>query len=259
MSSKPITMLLAGFHGSCELVEAEKKVSIFLAGFPGATLLIYDKINPDDPGLEEDLQSRGIDKLPYLIVVHNSEPVFGYGGNFDPAELSSAYSHNFPDERSDFVQHPLCPDCIKYYNELRYNAESSCCLSFEPIATLVWGDEHPDGSLHSASHSPECKNWMVNLQIARNHVWENGEIAEVHRGFWAQSQKMLPSWPGFSRLQLNDEHRESYRACVEEKEQVFEMVASEYGAEINYYCTGTGFVVKGFSCRFENQQDLEID
>jgi len=256
MISEPITLLLAGFRGSSQLAEAEKKVSSFLAGFPGASLLIYDKIDPNDPNLEEDLQRRGIDRLPHLIVMHNDEPVFGYGGSFDMTELSSVYSRYFPDDRSDIVQPYLCPDCINLYRGLHHNSDSSYCLSFEPIASLVWSDEHPDGSLQAVSHNPECKSWMINLQLARNHVWECGEVANEHKIFWEQSRKLLPSWPGFSRLKLNGDQSKSYRACVEEKEQVFEMVATEYGAEINYYCTGTGFVVKGFSCRFENEMEI---
>jgi hypothetical protein len=48
---------------------------------------------------------------------------------------------------------------------------------------------------------------------------------------------------------------ESFRSCVEEKDQIFEMLINEYNAEISYFCSGRGFVVKGFQCRPAGSQD----
>ena len=51
METEPVTMLLIGFPGDSALVDAERCVSRILAGFPGSSLLIYDKLDREDPGL----------------------------------------------------------------------------------------------------------------------------------------------------------------------------------------------------------------
>lgn len=246
METEPVTMLLIGFPGDSALVDAERCVSRILAGFPGSSLLIYDKLDREDPGLEEYLQRRGIEKLPHLAVLKDDETLFSHSGDFDETELSMLLSRHQPDERG---QEPLCPECTAAYRELRHSADSSYCLSFEPVATLVWGDEHPDGKLPAVSHRQECRQWVTNLQLARNHVWESGDVADGHREFWEQARILLPEWPGFSRLNLDGKQSGSYRACAGEKDEVFDMVVKQYNADIHYACTGAGFVVKGFTCR----------
>lgn len=245
-------MLLAGFRGSEELLEAERIVSNELSKFPGSILLIYDRIDPEDPNLQDELEQRGIDRLPHLVVLKDDEPVFSYNSynsTFSETALSSKLSDYFSFDQFVVAHEMACLECIAQYKELKQSPDATCYLSLEPIASLVWDDEHPR-SLHDVvGHKRECKDWMTNLQIARNHLWEHGSIAYEHKAFWNQSITLLPNWPFFTRTVLNDSSLESFKSCVEEKKQIFEMLQTEYNAEIHYRCTGPGFVLKGYTCR----------
>ncbi|MFZ4858174.1 MAG: hypothetical protein ACOYL3_17435 [Desulfuromonadaceae bacterium] len=253
---EPMSMLLAGFAHSNDLKAAEVCVSKVLSGFPGSTLVIFDKISPDDPHLKFDLFKREINSLPHLTIMKNGEVEFGFSGPFDDESLELELSNRFlPEIRSAIAPAHLCKKCISRYRWLRHNPDSTYMLGFDPIAALVWHDEHPDGKPEAVGHRQQCKDWMHNLMEARNYLWVHGEVAEAHKALWEEAQLLLPEWPGFKRLKLNDDEMESYQDCISERTDIFAMVAEKYNAEFSYRCTGVGFVRKGFVCHPEKETE----
>jgi len=241
---------LVGFPFTDELEEAEICVRDALSDFPGSTLSIISYTDPDDPQIIGKLHQRGVNSVPHLQIFKGMESLFRLDGPFDVETLTRKLDERFYAALSpSHYDFKLCDDCLKQYRALIYDSASWGSSSQLPdLPTLYWNDEHPEGSLRFTDHNYQCNDWVFCLIAARNYLWEHGSISEKHQFFWYNAQKLIPDWPGFQRLILEGNLKESYNSSTEEAQDIRDSMASTH-AEIGYRCLTPGFVKWRFTSR----------
>ena len=120
----------------------------------------------------------------------------------------------------------LCPDCLGKYIALRFDPSCSFSRNIVPLCSLQWQDEHPEK--WTSECCKECKTSICNLVEARDQLWREGKITDKYQNVWTQSQRMIPNWPGFNRLTLNDEQIEELDECLEGLTELIEATVKKY-------------------------------
>ncbi len=95
-----------------------------------------------------------------------------------------------------------------------------------PLNSLAWADEHPDNRYPRCHES--CLDSVIRLSSARKWLWLRGEIPPELREVWAQARTLIPDWPGFMRLQLDEDQMESLRACEEELQEALRIIRQDF-------------------------------
>jgi hypothetical protein len=85
-----------------------------------------------------------------------------------------------------------------------------------PFNTLVWSDEHPDRIGYFMTCCAPCRESIRLLVYARTHMWRYGEIPEALVELWNKAQTLMPNWPGFRRLALDEKQTRDLAACPEQ-------------------------------------------
>jgi hypothetical protein len=100
-----------------------------------------------------------------------------------------------------------------------------------PFCSLQWPDEHPEDLDHiilDREHHEECRASIIRLVGARTQLWRAGAIPEDLRELWAEAQRVIPDWPGFKRLSLDEQQLGSLDACAEELDDFIGRVAQDF-------------------------------
>jgi hypothetical protein len=128
------------------------------------------------------------------------------------------------------ISFALCPQCLARYRALRHEPTCSYSLNIMPLCSPVWPDEHPGGGVipDQDPNHPECRDSIVRLAAARKRLWRTGAIPEESKELWAEAQGLIPDWPGFLRLSLNEDQRLSLEACAQEAHEIVELTAEHY-------------------------------
>ena len=112
----------------------------------------------------------------------------------------------------------LCPDCLDKYRSLHFDPSCSYFFNYHPVSSMVWPDEHPEKWTEECCL--KCKVSICNLTTLRTKLWREGKIPDKYQDFWAQAQRMIPNWPGFKRLSLNEEEMEALAKFFETYQEV---------------------------------------
>jgi hypothetical protein len=135
----------------------------------------------------------------------------------------------------------LCPNCLKEYGALRLDPNARYSLNIMPLGSLIWPDEHPAGispppgrpPLPPMSHldhrnHPQCFGSLMQLASARTGLWLTGSVPEASRELWDGARRILPEWPGFSRLTLDASQKAALDGCKDEVDELFGTIASRF-------------------------------
>lgn len=127
-------------------------------------------------------------------------------------------------------QFELCEDCKTRYQALRTDPSAKYSLCIMPLCSLIWNDEHPDGRLPSTFEGDHhfCRASMIRLCSARTYLWRNNVIPEESLNLWKTAQHIMPEWPGFNRLILDDEEKRSLDACNEELDDLMGAIHNDF-------------------------------
>lgn len=120
----------------------------------------------------------------------------------------------------------LCPGCRDRYGALRHDATCIYSLNVMPLCSLIWPDEHPEHWFRVCCK--KCKESICRLAHARTELWHHGEIPADHLDLWDEARAIIPDWPGFKRLTLDEKQRESLRGCALELEDMMGGIAAEF-------------------------------
>ena len=124
----------------------------------------------------------------------------------------------------------LCSECRAEYSALRLDPDATCWLNIMPLSSLMWSDEHPDGifKVDRKGVHGQCYASAIRLAAARTALWRTGAIPEASGGLWEEARQLLPEWPGFSRLTLNQEQRASLEGCDHEVNEVMQTIMRRF-------------------------------
>ncbi|MEM9906993.1 MAG: hypothetical protein AAF921_18410 [Cyanobacteria bacterium P01_D01_bin.44] len=104
---------------------------------------------------------------------------------------------------------------IEAFQKLKFN--SNLRPVFDPMRyCLRWEDEEPE------SVSKDIYERFLDLLIARSYLhlgrpkdrWYSLEPTDYFRDFWDYANEVIPSWPGFMRLELTESAREYFEREV---------------------------------------------
>jgi hypothetical protein len=112
----------------------------------------------------------------------------------------------------------LCRECLAKYLALTHDSTSRFLCNTIPFCSLVWPDEHPErlADIFSGLEHKTCKASIIRLVSARTELWRTGVIPEDLHGLWAEAHRVIPNWPGFKRLSLNEYELKVLEECAEE-------------------------------------------
>jgi hypothetical protein len=122
----------------------------------------------------------------------------------------------------------LCASCRDKYRALSFDSTGNYSLCPMPLASLVWPDEHPDARGYFLTCCAPCKESIRRLCFARTHLWRNGEIPNDHVELWKQANGIIPDWPGFKRLSLDEKQMKSLDACREELDDLMGAIVKTF-------------------------------
>src|SRR5262249_43874698 len=116
------------------------------------------------------------------------------------------------------------------YGALRFDPTASYGLCSIPLCSLVWPDEHPNGTVvedYDGTHQ-QCRASVLRLAGGRTQLWRPGSVPEGLRQRGDGARRLLPDWPGFRRLSLDREQMESLDACLGELADFVQAVQQDY-------------------------------
>jgi hypothetical protein len=124
----------------------------------------------------------------------------------------------------------LCPECQAKYGALRFDPGAKYGLNIMPLCSLIWPDEHPDGTVvtNDDGKHEQCRAAVIRLAWARTQLWRTGSIPEESRALWEEAQRALPEWPGFQRLALDRQQMASLDGCAEELGDFMRVVQRDF-------------------------------
>jgi hypothetical protein len=99
---------------------------------------------------------------------------------------------------------------------LHLNSECRYAIVPKPFNSLVWPDEHPDRNGYFMTFCAPCRESIRLLVYARTHMWRYGELPEALVELWNKAQNMIPAWPGFKRLALDEKQMRDLATCPEQ-------------------------------------------
>lgn len=137
-------------------------------------------------------------------------------------------------------QFELCDECKTKYQALRLYPSATYGLCIMPLCSLIWDDEHPDGVLPSTILGDHhfCRASMIRLCSARTYLWRHNVIPEESLELWKGAQHIMPQWPGFSRLSLNEKEVRSLDACSEELDDLMGVIREDFPNITNHDAGG---------------------
>lgn len=121
----------------------------------------------------------------------------------------------------------LCPECLAQFQGLRFRVDARIQSNLMPFGSIVWDDELPARDERYFTRHRECNFSLIRLFGLRRHIWLSGSYAGADSKLWRQAQALMPEWPGFGRLKLNESEMESLRFCMEETEEIMESFRKE--------------------------------
>lgn len=116
---------------------------------------------------------------------------------------------------SEVPQFSLCEECLKSYQNLRFNEEAMLRENLIPFATIFWDDEHPSGIPQPICENKKCSESISLLIAARSEYWEHGEVSPKYAKVWEMAKAIIPAWAGFRRLHPSEEARARIQACFQ--------------------------------------------
>lgn len=124
----------------------------------------------------------------------------------------------------------LCPGCIAQYRRLTHDPTCRYSLNSIPFCSLVWPEEHPEDGIIAFPdpNHEECRASIIRLVAARTRLWRTGTIPEESKELWAEARRLIPGWPGFLRLTLNQEQCLSLEDCAGELNDLVGAIAADF-------------------------------
>jgi hypothetical protein len=124
-----------------------------------------------------------------------------------------------------------CSECLEKYRSLAHDPACEYTLNVMPFCALQWPDEHPkdlDDIIFDRERHGECLASIIRLVGVRTHLWRAGAIPEDCGQLWAEAQRLIPEWPGFKRLALEEQERESLDGCAKELDDFIGAVVQDF-------------------------------
>jgi hypothetical protein len=128
----------------------------------------------------------------------------------------------------------ICSNCHGRYRLLHLDSTCKYDVGPMPFNTMVWPDEHPDRIGYFMTCCAPCRESIRLLVYARTHMWRYGELPEALRELWNKAQSMIPDWPGFNRLSLNEEQMRDLATCPEQFDVASATVATRPDPFLKY-------------------------
>ncbi len=133
----------------------------------------------------------------------------------------------------------LCDMCLTKYRALQFDPAARMTYSLMPFGSLIWLDEHPDGppltsydesteEMHDLKDHDQCRSSIIRLAATRTALWQLGNVPAERKTLWEEALKLLPEWPGFRRLTLNDEEKKELQQCFEESGDLMGMITNDF-------------------------------
>lgn len=119
----------------------------------------------------------------------------------------------------------ICSELARAYAHLVYDPDAICGFQLAPHQTMWWVDEHPGNSIGPTCHL-ECYWSIHRLVIARQQIWDHGGVEQEFAELWGDAIATIPEWPGFQRLDLNQDTRALMVEYADEANAFFEEAMS---------------------------------
>src|SRR2546428_13547720 len=103
----------------------------------------------------------------------------------------------------------LCPECTAQFQGLRFNPDAAYNSVLLPFGSIVWDDELPARDERHFVHHRECNFSVIRLFALRKEIWHSGNDGEPNQEVWLQARAVIPEWPGFRRLLLNQDQKDA--------------------------------------------------
>jgi hypothetical protein len=116
----------------------------------------------------------------------------------------------------------LCPVCLAQFQALQFDAAATIHSNLMPFGSIFWGDEMPPRDEQEFIHHKDCKFALIRLISARKQLWKSGCHTETEQALFAEARKLIPGWPGFSRLSLTPDQRTALQFCEEETDDLMD-------------------------------------
>jgi len=143
---------------------------------------------------------------------------------------------------SNLLEFSLCKQCINDYQNLRFNEKAILRESLIPFATIFWSDEHPSGLPEPICKEKMCFQSISLLIAARSEYWERNEISSKYADVWSTAKILIPSWPGFKRLNPSREERSKIENCFQNALDWFTALSEASNGELDFRETDSGII-----------------
>lgn len=117
-------------------------------------------------------------------------------------------------------------DTLRDYRALRFRENSERQCFYIPVGFVLWEDEYP-GENRLPMGDKDARRTMLSLYAARWHYWMDKVIPEAFADLWDEAQQQIPEWPGFKRLDVDNETIELARLCREAEAELWEAFTTD--------------------------------
>jgi len=115
----------------------------------------------------------------------------------------------------------LTDGALKYLHSLTFNpcAERLSCMI--PMGGIYWSDEIPD--FHVLMNVPESdRKQIYRLFAIRFRLWAGEQLTDDDQSYWSATQRLVPNYPVFHRVQISDDDRAAQAAAEQDAMAGFE-------------------------------------
>jgi len=141
---------------------------------------------------------------------------------------------------SDLPEFFLCEQCLNNYQNLHFKEDAILRENLIPFATIFWDDEHPSGIPRPMCNEKKCFHSVSLLIAARSAYWEHGEIPPEYTNVWNTAKKIIPTWPGFKRLNPSKEERARIELCFQNANDWFTALSEMSNGKMEFRETDHG-------------------
>ena len=115
----------------------------------------------------------------------------------------------------------LTDGALKYLRPLTFNPHAERLSCMIPLGGIYWSDEIPD--FHALMNVPESdRKQIYRLFAIRFPLWAGEQLSDDDRSYWNGTQRLIPNYPVFHRVQISDDDRAAQAAAEQDAIAGFE-------------------------------------
>ena len=109
----------------------------------------------------------------------------------------------------------LSDGALNYLRPLTFNSNATRLSCAIPLGGIYWSDEIPDfQALLTLPHSD--RDLIFRLFSIRFTLWANDKLSEDDQAYWRNAQNLVPDYPVFHRVNIDDGDRAAQIAIEED-------------------------------------------